>query len=72
MSCSRYCLRQFCANSLQQVHPYQRNDDLAVRMCLEVVGVLQALTEDSVVVNFAVDGQRDTLVIVDEWLSARV
>jgi hypothetical protein len=41
-------------------------------MCLEVVGVLQALTEDSVVVNFAVDGQRDTLVIVDEWLSARV
>ena len=37
------------------VPSYQRNDDLAVRVCLEVVRLLERLAEDAVVVNFAVD-----------------
>ena len=41
-------------------------------MCLEVVSVLEALAEDTVVVNLAVDRQRDGLVVVDQGLGARV
>ena len=41
-------------------------------MCLEVVRLLQALAEDSVVVDLAVDGQRDGSLIVDKRLSAGV
>lgn len=50
----------------------QRDDDLAIRMCLEFVGLLQALAENAVVVDLAVDGQRDGSLLIDEWLSARV
>jgi hypothetical protein len=53
-------------------HPYQRNDDLAIRVCLEVVLLLEALAEDTVVVDFAVDGQRDGSLFIDERLSTRV
>ena len=41
-------------------------------MCLEVVRVLEALAEDAVVVNLAVDGERDGLLVVDKRLCARV
>lgn len=50
----------------------QGDDDLAIRMCLELVGLLQALAEDAVVVDLAVDGQRDGSLLVDERLRARV
>ena len=50
----------------------QRDDDLAVRVCLELVRCLEALAEDTVVVDLAVDGQRDGSLLVDERLSARV
>jgi hypothetical protein len=52
--------------------PYQRNDDFAVRVCLEVVGRLEALAEDAVVVDFAIDGERDSLLLVDQGLRTRV
>jgi hypothetical protein len=50
----------------------QRNDDLAIRVCLELVRCLEALAEDAVVVNLAVDRQRDGSLLVDERLGARV
>jgi hypothetical protein len=52
--------------------PYQRNDNLTIRVCLEVVRLLQALAEDAVVINLAIDSQRDRLVFADKRLSARV
>jgi hypothetical protein len=57
---------------LIHLYPYQRNDDLAIRVCLEVVLLLEALAEDTVVVDFAVDGQRDGSLFVDERLSTGV
>jgi hypothetical protein len=54
------------------IHPYQRNDDLAIRVCLKVILLLEALAEDAVIVDFAVDGQRYGSLIVDERLSTRV
>lgn len=47
----------------------QRNNDLAVRMRLEVVGGLQGLSDQSVVVDFAVDGKDDGVILVGERLS---
>jgi uncharacterized protein YkvS len=41
-------------------------------VCLEVVWVLEGLAENSVIVDLAVDSQRDGSLIVDERLSARV
>jgi hypothetical protein len=50
----------------------QRDDDLAIRVCLELVRCLEALAEDAVVVDLAVDRQRDGSLLVDERLGARV
>jgi hypothetical protein len=63
-------LDRHCSHA--SARPHQRNDDLAIRVCLEVVWLLEALAEDSVVVDFAIDSQRDSLLLVDERLSARV
>ena len=41
-------------------------------MCLEVVRLLEVLAEDSVIVDLAVDGEGDCLVIVDDWLRAGI
>jgi hypothetical protein len=41
-------------------------------MCLEVVGCLEALAKDAVVVDFAIDGKRDGLILADQGLCARV
>jgi hypothetical protein len=41
-------------------------------VCLEVVRLLQAFAEDSVVVNLAVDSEGNSLLIVHKRLSARV
>lgn len=35
---------------------YQRSDDFAVGMCLEVIWGLQFLSDDTVVIDLAVDG----------------
>ena len=49
---------------------YQRNDDFAVRGGLEVVGGLQVLPDQTVVVDLAVDGKDNALVGIGEWLSS--
>jgi hypothetical protein len=41
-------------------------------MCLEVVLLLQSLSQDPVVVDFAVDGQGNAAIIVDEGLRSGV
>jgi hypothetical protein len=41
-------------------------------MCLEVVWVLEALTKDAVVVDLAVDGKGDGLLVVDKRLCAGI
>jgi hypothetical protein len=46
--------------------------DLAVGVSLEVVGVLEPLSDDSVVVDFAVDSKGDALVAVGKWLGSTV
>ena len=49
---------------------YQRNDNLAIRGGLEVVGVLQALANKTVVVDLAVDGEDNAVIGIGEWLSS--
>lgn len=49
---------------------YQRNDDLAIRGGLEVVGVLQALANKTVVVDLAIDGEDNAVIGIGEWLSS--
>lgn len=51
---------------------YQRNDDLAVGVSLEVVLGLEGFPQNTVVIDLAVDGEREGLVIVDEWLGTGV
>ena len=51
---------------------YQRNDNLAIRVRLEVVLGLQLLAQDTVVVDLAVDGKGKSLIIVDEGLGTGV
>lgn len=41
-------------------------------MCLEVVRLLEALPEDAVVVDLAIDSESNGLVIVEERLGARI
>lgn len=51
---------------------YQRNNDLAIRVRLEVVRLLEVLSNQTMVVDFAVDGEDNGVVGVGQWLSARV
>lgn len=48
------------------------HDDLAIRVSLEVSGVLKRLAKSAVVVNLSVDGEDEALVIVGHGLSSRV
>ena len=41
-------------------------------MCLEVVFLLEALAQDAMVVDLAVDGEGDGTLIIDQWLRASV
>lgn len=41
-------------------------------MCLEVVVGLQSLSQDTVVVDFAIDGQDEGFVLVDKGLRSGV
>jgi hypothetical protein len=51
---------------------YQRDDDFAIRMRLVVVRGLQGLPNDTVVVDFAIDGQSQGAIIVDQGLGTGV
>lgn len=48
------------------------HDDLAIRVSLEVSGVLERLAKSAVVVNLSVDGEDETFVIVGHGLSSGV
>jgi hypothetical protein len=54
------------------VDTYQVHDDLAVRVSLENGRLLELLAKGPVVVDFAVDGEKDLLVIGNQRLSAGV
>jgi hypothetical protein len=54
------------------VFPHQWYYDLAIGVCLEVVWVLESFADDSVVIDFAIDGKGNAFVAVGEWLSSRV
>jgi hypothetical protein len=41
-------------------------------MCFEVVWVLESFTDDSVVVNLAIDSKGYALITVGEWLSSGI
>lgn len=53
-----------------QVSTHQRNDDLAIGMCLEVVWCLQGLANQPMVVDLAVDGKNNGVIGVGQGLSA--
>jgi hypothetical protein len=72
MSCSRYCRKSVAVRLLLPRSLYQRYYDLAVRVCLEVVRLLEALAQDAVVVDLAIDGQGHGSFVIDQWLSASV
>jgi hypothetical protein len=46
--------------------------DLTVGMRFEVVWGLESFTDESVVVDFAIDSKSNTLIAVGKWLSSRV
>jgi hypothetical protein len=47
-------------------------NDLAVRVCLELYVPLDLLAQDSVIVNLAIDGQKERIVLVGERLRAAI
>ena len=51
---------------------YQRYDDLAVRVRLELVRALEARAQLDVVVNLAVHGEDDLAIVANKGLSASV
>lgn len=55
----------WCIDSILLI---ERDDHLAVGMCLEVVWSFERLSNDSVVVDLAVDGQSDCVIVVDKRL----
>lgn len=50
----------------------QRDDDFTITVGLEVVRGLEMLSQDSVVVDLAIDGQSHCTLIVDQRLGAAV
>ena len=51
---------------------YQRDDDLAVRVRLERVGLREVLAHDFVVINLAVDGQCNLTIFTEKRLCSRI
>ena len=47
-------------------------NDFTIGMRFEGVWFFQTLPQGAVVVDLAVDGQNESLVRVDDWLSARI
>lgn len=48
------------------------DDDFTITVSFEVVGVLEMLPQDSVVVDLAIDGQSDGAFVVDQGLGTAV
>jgi hypothetical protein len=51
---------------------YQWYYDFAVRMCLEVVRNLGLLSQDPVVVDLAIDSERQCSLIISDGLCSRI
>lgn len=51
---------------------YQGDDDLTVRVRLERVGLGKVLAQKTVVVDLTVDSENNRLILVGQWLGARV
>ena len=51
---------------------YQGDDDFAVRCGLEVVRLLQALPDKSMVVDLAIDGEDDGFIGIGQGLGPRL
>ena len=54
------------------MYTYQGYYDFAIRMCLEVVRLLELLSQDSVIVDFAIDSEEYGLFVVDNRLCTRI
>lgn len=54
------------------VSSHQWYYDLAIGVCFEVVWVRESFTDESVVIDFAIDSEGNALITVGEWLSSRV
>lgn len=50
----------------------QVHDDLAVGMRLELRRVLQSFSQCQVVVDFAIDGEYERLILIDQRLSTGI
>jgi hypothetical protein len=50
----------------------QRDDNLAVGTSLEGVDIVEVLANEAVVVNLAIDGKDDRVVLVGQGLSTRL
>jgi hypothetical protein len=59
-------------NSWTRRSSYQGNDDLTIRCGLEVVLLLEVLSNVTMVVDLTVDGENDAVVGVGQGLSARL
>lgn len=58
--------------SISAIFLVQRDDDFAVAVGFEIVWALELLAQDSVVVDFSIDGQGNGALVVDQWLGAGV
>jgi len=52
--------------------PYQRYYDFAIGVGLEVVRMLQLLAQDSMIIDLAIDGERQRSIIIDKRLGASI
>jgi hypothetical protein len=62
----------FLHNSWARCSSYQGNDNLTIRGGLEVVLLLEVLSDVTMVVDLTVDGENDAVVGVGQGLSARL
>lgn len=51
---------------------YKVENDLAIRMCLEVGRLLEVFPQGSVVVDLSIDSEQGLAVIRSQWLSTSV
>ena len=76
LSCSRYCsaftVSYLRGNESSVDETYEGNDNFAIRVGLEGIGILQAVPKFCVVVDLAVDGQNNLSIVTHEGLSTRV
>jgi hypothetical protein len=61
-----------CPISITKLKTYQWYYDFAIRMCVEAIRSLQLFPNNSVVVDFAVDGQGDVAIVAEDGLCAAV